>query len=127
MMLLVAFAGLVLFLSALGIYGVLAYDVSQRTREIGIRGAIGASREELVGMILRQGMWKTGLGVVVLGLIGAGLLSHYMTSLLFQVRPTEPAVYVAVSAVLLLVAALASYLPARRASKIDPLVALRDG
>lgn len=125
MLLLAAFAGLALFLSALGIYGVLAYDVSQRTREIGIRGAIGASREQIVGLILKQGLWKTGIGIV-LGLTGAFLLSRYMTSLLFGVTPTEPVVYVAVSAMLIAVALLASYLPARRAAKIDPLVALRD-
>ena len=125
LLLLAAFAGLALFLSSLGIYGVLAYDVSQRTREIGIRGAIGASRGQIVGMILRQGLWKSGIGIG-LGLTGAFLLSRYMTSLLFGVRPTDPVVYAAVSAVLVAVALLASYLPARRAAKIDPLAALRD-
>jgi putative ABC transport system permease protein len=125
MLLLTIFAGLALFLSSLGIYGVLAYDVSQRTREIGIRGAIGASRSQIVGMILTQGLWKSVIGVVV-GLIGAYVLSSYMTSMLFGVPPTDPMVYAAVSAVLVSVALLASYLPARRASKIDPLVALRD-
>ena len=125
MLLLAAFAGLALFLSALGIYGVLAYDVSQRTREIGVRSAIGASRGQIAGLILRQGLWKGGIGVV-LGLIGAALLSRSMTTLLFNVRPTDPAVYAAVSFVLIAVALLASYLPARRASRIDPLIALRD-
>jgi putative ABC transport system permease protein len=125
MLLLAAFAGLALFLSALGIYGVLAYDVSQRTREIGVRGAIGASRGQIAALILRQGLWKGSIGVV-LGLIGAVLLSRSMTSLLFNVRPTDPAVYAAVSAVLIGVALLASYLPARRAARIDPLIALRD-
>jgi predicted permease len=124
MLLLVAFAALALFLSALGIYGVLAYDVSQRTREIGIRSAIGASRGQLVAMVLRQGMWKVAVGLVA-GLIGAGLLSRYMTSLLFEVKPADPVVYLGVSLLLLLVAALASYGPARRASRIDPMVALR--
>ena len=124
MLLLAAFAGLALFLSALGIYGVLAYDVSQRTREIGIRGAIGATRGRVVGMILRQGLEKAALGLVV-GLAGAGLLSRYLTSLLFEVKPTDPLVYAGVSVLLLLVVALASYLPARRAARIDPLEALR--
>ena len=135
MLLLAAFAGLALFLSALGIYGVLAYDVSQRTREIGVRSAIGASRGQIAGLILRQGLWKGGIGVV-LGLIGAALLSRSMTTLLFNVRPTDPAVYAAVSFVLIAVALLASYLPARRASRIDirssratnlPLLILRQG
>jgi predicted permease len=125
MFLLTLFAGLALFLSSLGIYGVLAYDVSQRTREIGIRGAIGASRGQIVGMILKQGLWKSSIGIV-LGLTGAYLLSRYMTTLLFDVEPTDPIVYAAVSGVLIAVALLASYLPARRAAKIDPLVALRD-
>jgi predicted permease len=124
MLLLVAFAGLALFLSALGIYGVLAYDVSQRTREIGIRGAIGATRGQVVALILRQGLGKAVIGLVA-GLVGAGLLSRYMTSLLFDVKPADPVVYVGVSLVLLLVALLASYLPARRAARIDPMVALR--
>jgi predicted permease len=125
MMLLAAFAILALFLSALGIYGVLAYDVSQRTREIGVRSAIGASRGQISSLILKQGLWKGGLGVV-LGLVGAWLLSKYMTTLLFNVKPTDPAVYGSVSLVLIGVALLASYFPARRASRIDPLIALRD-
>jgi len=125
MLLLAAFAGLALFLSALGIYGVLAYDVSQRTREIGVRGAIGASRAQISSLILRQGLLKGGIGVV-LGLIGAAILSRSMTSLLFNVRPTDPVVYAAVSFLLIGVAMLASYLPARRAARIDPLIALRD-
>ncbi len=124
MLLLVSFAALAVFLSALGIYGVLAYDVSQRTREIGIRGAIGATRSQVIELILKQGLWKTGIGLAI-GLVGAWLLSRTMTSLLFDVSPTEPVVYAAVAVVLLAVGALASYLPARRAAAIDPLVALR--
>ena len=125
MLLLTVFAGLALFLSALGIYGVLAYDVSQRTREIGVRNAIGASRGQIASLILKQGLWKGALGVV-LGLIGAVLLSSSMTSLLFNVQPTDPRVYAVVALVLIVVALLASYLPARRASRIDPLTALRN-
>jgi predicted permease len=125
MLLLAAFAVLAVFLSALGIYGVLAYDVSQRTREIGVRSAIGASRGQITALVLRQGLWKGAIGVV-LGLVGAALLSRSMTTLLFNVRPTDPAVYAAVSAVLIAVAVLASYLPARRAARIDPLLALRE-
>src|SRR5262245_45491287 len=125
MLLLATFAGLALFLSALGIYGVLAYDVSQRTREIGVRSAIGASSGQIAGLILQQGLWKGGIGVV-LGLIGAALLSRSMTTMLFNVRPTDPVVYATVSLVLIGVALVASYLPARRAARIDPLIALRD-
>jgi putative ABC transport system permease protein len=99
--------------------------VSQRTREIGVRGAIGASRGQIAVLILKQGLWKGGIGVV-LGLVGAALLSTSMTTLLFNVKPTDPSVYVAVSLVLILVTALASYLPALRAARIDPLQALRD-
>jgi predicted permease len=124
MMLLAAFALIALLLSAVGIYGMLAYDVTQRTREIGIRGAIGASRGQILGMILRQGLRKAGLGLVI-GLAGALMLSRFMSSLLFDVRPSDPVAFGAVSVLLLLVALLASWLPARRAAKVDPMVALR--
>lgn len=129
MLLLVALSGVALFLSALGIYGVLAYDVSQRTREIGVRGAIGASQGEIIGLIMRQGLGKTGIGIF-LGLgaaIGFGsVLRTQLESMLFGVKPIEPAIYAGVAFVLILVALLASYLPARRAARIDPLVALRE-
>jgi ABC-type antimicrobial peptide transport system permease subunit len=125
MLLLTAFAVLALFLAAIGIYGVLAYDVSQRTREIGVRGAIGASQGQIATLILRQGLWKAAVGIV-LGLVGAVLLSNSMTSLLFNVQPTDPSVYASVSVVLIAVALGASYLPARRASRINPLLALRE-
>ena len=90
-----------------------------------MRSAIGASRGQIATLILRQGLWKGGIGVG-LGLVGAAILSSSIKTLLFNVRPTDPAVYAAVSFVLIAVALLASYLPARRASRIDPLVALRD-
>jgi predicted permease len=119
-----AFAGIALILAAVGLYGMLAYDVTQRTKEIGIRGALGATRGQIVAMILRQGLWKAGLGLA-LGLAGAFGLSRYLGSLLFGVKPTDPAIFVGVTALLLLVALLASWLPARRAAKVDPIVALR--
>jgi predicted permease len=124
MLLLGAFALIALVLSAVGIYGMLAYDVSQRTREIGIRGAIGASRGQIVALILRQGMGKTGVGLV-LGLGGAFYLSRFLRSMLFDVEAADPLSYIVVSLLLLSVALLASWLPARRAAKIDPMVALR--
>jgi putative ABC transport system permease protein len=124
MLLLGIFAGLALFLSALGIYGVLAYDVSQRTREIGIRGAIGATHGQVVGLIMRQGLWKAAIGLMV-GLVGAMLLSGVLKTLLYDLSPTDLRAYAVVSVLLLAVAALASYLPARRAAKINPIEALR--
>lgn len=124
MVLLGAFAGIALLLSAVGIYGMLAYDVAQRTKEIGIRGAIGASRGQIVAMILKQALWKTGVGLVI-GLGGAFFLSRYLSTLLFEVKPTDPLVFSGVSLLLLLVALLASWLPARKAARIDPVVALR--
>jgi predicted permease len=124
MWLLGAFAGIALLLSAVGIYGMLAYDVTQRTKEIGIRGAIGASRGQIIALILRQGLWRTSIGLVI-GLVGALCLSRYMRSLLFEVPPTDPLSFAGVFSLLLGVALIASWVPARRAAKIDPVVALR--
>jgi len=124
MLLLGGFAALALFLSAIGIYGVLAYDISQRTREIGIRGAIGASRSQIVGMVMRQGLWRTGIGLAV-GLVSAVLLSRLMVGMLFELKPTDPWAYLLVSVVLAGVAVASCYLPARRAARIDPNEALR--
>jgi putative ABC transport system permease protein len=124
MLLLCCFAGIALLLAAIGVYGVLAYDVSQRTHEIGIRGAIGATRQQITAMILRQGFWKAGMGLAI-GLAGSLCLSHLMTDLLFEVKPIDPMSYGAVSILLLLIALLASYLPARRAAGIAPMDALR--
>ena len=118
------FAGLALILAAVGLYGVLNYDVSQRTREIGIRGAIGATRAQIVSLILGQGMRKTVLGLVA-GLAGAVFLTRFLRKLLFEITPADPAAYLAVTVLLLLVALLASWLPARRAAKVDPVIALR--
>jgi ABC-type antimicrobial peptide transport system permease subunit len=124
MLLLGLFAGLALVLAAVGLYGVLNYDVSQRTREIGIRGAIGATRGQIVALILGQGLWKATLGLVA-GLIGAIILTRFLRKLLFDVSPIDPVAFGAVTMLLLLVALLASWLPARRAAKVDPVIALR--
>jgi predicted permease len=124
MWLLGAFAGIALLLAAVGIYGMLAYDVTQRTKEIGIRGAIGATRGQIVTLILKQGLIKAGIGMTI-GLVAAFILSRYLASLLYGVEPRDPPIFIAVTCLLLLVALLASLLPARRAARVDPMVALR--
>lgn len=124
MLLLASLAVIALMLSTVGTYGVLAYEVSQRTREIGIRGALGASSRVLAGMIVRQGMWKVGVGTAA-GLAGGAAFSHFLSSLLFDVRPIDSPVYAAASVLLIIVAAIACWLPAHRAAKVDPVVALR--
>lgn len=120
----VAFAGLALLLAGVGLYGVLAYDVSQRTREIGIRGAIGATRRQIIAMVMRQGIGKTALGIVA-GLGSAAYLTRFLRALLFDVEQFDPIAFVGVSLLMLLVAMIACWLPARRAAKVDPMVALR--
>jgi len=120
-----AIAGsMALMLGVVGIYGVIAYIVSQRTREIGIRSALGAQPRQLKRMVLRQGLMLSGVGVVV-GVIVAAALGRSMSSLLFGITPLDPAAYIAAIGVILLAAALASYLPARRAATIDPMKTLR--
>ncbi len=124
MWLLGVFAGIALILAAVGLYGMLAYDVTSRTREIGIRGAIGATREQIVTLVLRQGLLKTGLGVAI-GISGALILSRYLESSLYEVDARDPLVFIGGAAVLIVVALLACWLPARRAAKVDPMEALR--
>ena len=118
------FGAIALALAAVGIYGVLAYLVSQRTQEIGIRLAIGADRSQVLGMVLRQGLSLAAVGIVV-GLIGAFALTRLMQSLLYEVRPNDPTTFVAVAAALLLIALVASFLPAWRATRVSPMIALR--
>jgi predicted permease len=119
------FAGLAMLLSAIGIYGLLAYMVGQRSREIGIRMALGARRDDILKMFLRKGITLAGVGIVA-GLVFSASTASMMASLLYGVRPHDPAVFLIVPLLLLAVAALASYLPARRATKVDPIVALRE-
>jgi ABC-type antimicrobial peptide transport system permease subunit len=113
-----------LLLGVVGIYGVIAYSVSQRTREIGIRMALGARTQTLTGMFVRQGMRLTGIGVAF-GVITAIVVVRLMSSLLFKVSPMDPFTYVAVCAGLLVPAWLACYVPSRRAAAVDPVEALR--
>jgi predicted permease len=113
-----------LLLGVVGIYGVIAYSVSQRRREIGIRMALGAQQPTLTGMFVRHGLFLTGIGVAS-GLIVAIIIMRLMSTLLFKVNPTDPLTYVAVSAGLIATAFLASYLPSRRAATVDPVEALR--
>jgi putative ABC transport system permease protein len=124
MLLLAAFASVALVLAAIGIFGVMSYTVSQRTREIGIRMALGAHASTVVSLVVRQAMWLAVFGLT-LGLGAALMLSRAMTTLLFDLSPTDPLTFATVATLLAAVAFVASYLPARRAASVDPMVALR--
>ena len=124
MTLLGVFAGVALVLGAIGIYGVISYGVALRASEIGIRRALGAEEWEVMGMILKQGLGLTGAGLV-LGLVGAVAATRVLTGFLHEVSPTDPLTFLGVAGVILIVAALAAYFPARRASGVIPLEALR--
>jgi ABC-type antimicrobial peptide transport system permease subunit len=118
------FAGLALLLAAIGLYGVLAYAVAQRTHEIGVRIALGASTRAVLGLTLGQGMKLAVVGLLC-GLVGAVGLTRIVANLLYDVTPTDPWTFAGVSLLLLVVAAIACWLPARRAAKVDPMTALR--
>jgi predicted lysophospholipase L1 biosynthesis ABC-type transport system permease subunit len=118
------FAGLALLLAAVGTYGVLACLVAERRREIGIRMALGAARARVIALVMREGLHATLIGIVI-GLAGAVGVSRLMSSLLFGVQPTDPATFAAVVATIAAVAAIACWVPAWRASRLDPNVVLR--
>jgi putative ABC transport system permease protein len=119
-----AFAAIAILLAAVGIYGVIAYNVAQRTREIGIRMALGAQRKQMLSMVLRQSLTMAAIGIVV-GLLGAFAATRLLRALLFGVGPMDVLTYTAVVALLGAAAFVAGLLPARRAMKVDPVVALR--
>jgi putative ABC transport system permease protein len=118
------FAGVALFLATLGLYGVISYSVTQRTREIGIRMALGAERGSVLALVVGQGFRLAATGVVI-GIAGAALLGRYFESQLFRVQSFDPLTIFTTAAALLAAGLLASYLPARRAVRVDPAVTLR--
>jgi putative ABC transport system permease protein len=126
MLLLAIFAGLALVLAAVGIYGVMSYSVAQQTRDIGIRMALGAQRSDVLKMTVMQGLKLVGIGLVI-GMAAAFVLTRVMASLLFGISATDPVTFLTIALLLLAVAALASYIPALRATRVDPMVALRIG
>src|SRR5947208_2325711 len=125
MLLIAGFAGVALLLAAIGIYGVMTFTVSQRMRELGIRVALGAVRQDVFRLVVGRAMALTGLGLAI-GVAGAIAATRLLTQSLYGVRPTDPATYLAIAALMCVVTFLASYLPARRASRVDPMMALRN-
>jgi len=120
-----AFGTIALLLASIGVYGVLSYSVSQRVQEIGVRMALGAGRRDVLRLILGHGVKLAGLGIAI-GLVGAAGATQFIKSILFNVTPTDPLSFGGVALFLTVVALLASYVPARKAMSVDPIVALRN-
>ncbi len=119
------FGAAALFLAAIGVYGVLSFSVSQRTQEMGVRIALGASRQDVLRLVVRQGFLLAVIGIVC-GLAGAFGVTRVIRTLLYNVTPTDPLSFAGVALFLTLIAVVASYIPARRATTVDPIVALRN-
>jgi ABC-type antimicrobial peptide transport system permease subunit len=124
MLLLTIFAAVALILSLIGVYGVIAYSVVQRTREIGIRVALGASKVDILKLMIQQGMIPVAVGLIV-GIAGAFALSRFLAGLLYAVSPFDPTTFILTPLFMTFVALLASYIPARRAMNVHPVIALR--
>jgi putative ABC transport system permease protein len=124
LLLIAAFAAVALLMAAIGLYGVMAYSVTQRRQEIGIRVALGAQRADVLRLVVGQGLRLVALGLA-LGLMTALALTRLMKKLLFEISATDPATFAGVALLLALAALLACYIPARRATKVDPMIALR--
>jgi putative ABC transport system permease protein len=124
MLLLLTFAGLALGLASMGVYGVISYSVQQRTQEIGVRVALGAGRLQIVSLVMKEALMLSAAGLLV-GLVVALALTRLLQTLLFEVKPTDPATLISVSALMMVVSFWASWMPVRRATKLDPMEALR--
>jgi ABC-type antimicrobial peptide transport system permease subunit len=125
-MMLGIFGGIAVILAAIGIYGIMAYTVSQRTAELGIRMALGARRGDVLALVLRQGLLLSGIGISI-GVAGALLTTRYLQALLYGLSSLDPVTFIVMILLFVVVSAFAAYVPAKRALRVDPLIAIRSG